>query len=197
LSKPDGYHHGNLRADLVEAVRRLVEERGPDRFSVADACRIAGVSTAAPYRHFADKEEILLEVAVEGIRRQRAALQAAVAGRPPGTDDTLQRLGMAYVGFARAEPAVFRLIFGLTRTHRDNDAIKTEGMQTYGVLLDQVQQRLGAAGRTDEVLRRSFPLWTLVHGLSFLLIDDKLSTLNLDIDLPAMVGASLRRLLAD
>ncbi|NRB00609.1 MAG: helix-turn-helix transcriptional regulator, partial [Rhodobacteraceae bacterium] len=53
-SKSGAYHHGDLRAALVSATRDLVEEKGPDRFSVADACRAAGVSTAAPYRHFSD-----------------------------------------------------------------------------------------------------------------------------------------------
>jgi AcrR family transcriptional regulator len=196
MNKPDSYHHGNLRADLVEAVRRLVEEKGPDRFSVSDACRIAGVSTAAPYRHFADKEEMLLAVAIEGIRRQRSGMEAAVAERATGTDATLTALGMAYVAFARTEPAVFRLIFGLTRTHRDHADIMTEGMLTYGVLLDQIAYRLGHADRTPEVMRQSFPLWTFVHGLSFLLIDDKLAALKLEVDLEAVIADSLRKLLA-
>lgn len=60
LRKADTCHHGDLRAGLIETVRQLVEEKGPDRFSVSDACRLAGVSTAAPYRHFSDKEDMLL-----------------------------------------------------------------------------------------------------------------------------------------
>ncbi|MEM6374564.1 MAG: helix-turn-helix domain-containing protein, partial [Pseudomonadota bacterium] len=66
-AKRTNYHHGDLRADLVEATRRLVEEKGPDRFSVSDACRAAGVSTAAPYRHFEDRDEMLLAVCAEGM----------------------------------------------------------------------------------------------------------------------------------
>ena len=60
--KRGAYHHGDLRAGLVEATRALVEEKGPDHFSVAEACREAGVSTAAPYKHFKDKDEMLLQL---------------------------------------------------------------------------------------------------------------------------------------
>ncbi len=197
LKKTDSYHHGDLRAGLIEAVRQLVEEKGPDRFSVSDACRIAGVSTAAPYRHFSDKEEMLLAVAMEGIRRQRAGMEAAVEGQPMGADETIARLGEAYVFFALREPAVFRLMFGLTRTHCDHAEMIAEGMQTYGVLLNQMAHRLGEDGPTPPVMARSLPLWTFVHGLSFLLIDDKLTALKLEVDLPVLIRDSLRRLLAD
>ncbi len=196
IHKADSYHHGDLRAGLIEAVRRLVEEKGPDRFSVSDACRLAGVSTAAPYRHFSDKEEMLMAVALEGIRRLRAALEAAVADRPAGTDETIARLGEAYVAFARREPAVFRLVFGLTRTHSDHAEMIAEGMMTFGVLLGQVAHRIGQEMTAPEVLARSLPLWTFVHGLSFLLIDDKLTRLNLEVDVPAMVRNALGRLAA-
>ena len=62
----DRYHHGDLREALIQATTTLVEERGAENFSLADACRCAGVSTAAPYRHFRDKEEILEEIAARG-----------------------------------------------------------------------------------------------------------------------------------
>jgi AcrR family transcriptional regulator len=196
MKNPDSYHHGDLRAVLVEAVRRLVEEKGPDRFSVSDACRMAGVSTAAPYRHFSDKEEMLLAVAQDGIRRQRAGMEASVLGQPPGADETIARLGDAYVAFALREPAVFRLIFGLTRTHSDHAGMIGEGMQTFGVLLNQMAHRTGHLQDAPEVMAASLPLWTFVHGLSFLLIDDKLAAMKLDVDVPSLIRTSLRKLLA-
>ena len=197
LKKADTYHHGDLRAGLIEAVRQLVEEKGPDRFSVSDACRLAGVSTAAPYRHFADKEDMLLAVSLEGIRRQRAAMEAAVEGQPTGEVETVARLGEAYVDFARREPAVFRLMFGLTRTHGNHPDMKTEGLKTYGVLLNQIAHRLGQDDVTPLVMVRSLPLWTFVHGLSFLLIDDKLTAMKLHVEVPDLIRDTLRRLLAD
>ncbi len=197
MKKRDAYHHGDLRHDLVEAVRQLVETDGPDRFSIADACRIAGVSTAAPYRHFADKTAMLRAVALEGIGRHRGAMEAALAGQVPGSDDALHAIGMAYVEAARAEPGVFRLMFGLTRSHAGDEELRLEGMRTYGVLLNQMAIRLGKPQVDDEVLDRSFPLWTFVHGLSFLLIDDKVSVLKLKVDIPTMLRSTLRRMLAD
>ncbi len=198
MKKSGSYHHGDLRSGLVDAVRHLVEENGPDRFSVADACRIAGVSTAAPYRHFADRDAMLMAVAVEGIRRQRATMEGGLSGpgHGPGSDAAIVSIGMGYVSFACAEPGVFRLIFGLTRTHGDDPDMVAEGMQTYSVLLTQVAHRLGKAEIDADVRRLSFPLWAFVHGLSFLLTDEKVTALKLDVDLPDMMAETVRKLLA-
>lgn len=197
MKKRDAYHHGDLRADLVEAVRKLVEEDGPDRFSIADACRLAGVSTAAPYRHFSDKDDMLRAVAMEGIVRQRKAMETALEGKTPGSDEALVAIGMAYVDFAQAEPGVFRLMFGLTRGHAQQTDIADEGMRTYSVLLNQVAARCGKTEVDDKVLNLSFPLWTFVHGLSFLLIDDKVTVLKLKVDVPTLIAECTRKLLAD
>ena len=78
--KKSRYHHGDLRAGLIEATRRLVEEKGPDGFSVSDACRLAGVSTAAPYKHFKDKNEMLVAMVMEGMVRHRDNMLAALEG---------------------------------------------------------------------------------------------------------------------
>ena len=191
------YHHGDLRADLVEATRNLVEEKGPDRFSVSDACRTAGVSTAAPYKHFADREEMLLAVALEGMKRFHQVMEASVAPHPAGSLDAFVSLGLSYVNFALAEPGVFRLAFGLTRTHKDNEEMMVQGMQNYGLLLGQVAAHLGKSEVDDDVLNRSFPLWTFVHGLSFLLIDEKATVLKLRVDVENLIRESTRRLLTD
>ncbi|MCZ8150668.1 MAG: helix-turn-helix domain containing protein, partial [Roseomonas sp.] len=74
--KKGRYHHGDLRAGLIEAASRLVEERGPERLTMSDASRAAGVSTAAPYRYFAERDELLNAVALEGMERQHEAMQA-------------------------------------------------------------------------------------------------------------------------
>ena len=197
MAKRDGYHHGDLRAGLVEATRALVEEKGPDRFSVSDACRAAGVSTAAPYRHFADRDEMLFAVAMEGMQREYAAMQEAQQVHPPGSVAAIAAMGMAYIGFAQAEPGVFRLMFGLTRSHGTIPEILEQGQKTYGLLLAQVAARLGRTEIDDAVMARSFPLWTFVHGLSFLLIDEKVSAMELNLDLDAVVRDNTRKLLAE
>ncbi len=84
--KKERYHHGDLRAGLIEAARQLVEEKGPERLTMSDASRAAGVSTAAPYRYFADRDALLDAVALEGLERQRQAMQEGGDMHPLGSD---------------------------------------------------------------------------------------------------------------
>src|SRR5262245_65444048 len=106
------YHHGDLREALIGATRRLVMERGAENFTLADACRVAGVTTAAPYRHFRSKQEILEEIASRGFEELRAKAMAVVAEKGAGTLGAIVAMGQAYVAFAVNETAVVRLMFG-------------------------------------------------------------------------------------
>src|ERR1700752_1237197 len=106
------YHHGELRETLIRATRQLVEERGAENFTLADACRVAGVTTAAPYRHFRGKQEILEEIASRGFEELKSRSMAMVAEKGEGTLGGIIAMGQAYVAFAAEETAVFRLMFG-------------------------------------------------------------------------------------
>src|SRR5215471_58548 len=106
------YHHGELREALISATRQLVEQRGAENFTLADACRAAGVTTAAPYRHFRGKQEILEEIASRAFDALKQRLMAVLAERGEGTIDGIIAMGQAYVAFAVEETAVFRLMFG-------------------------------------------------------------------------------------
>src|SRR5215510_13890148 len=79
------FHHGDLREALIAATRELLIERGPDGFTLADACRRAGVTTAAPYKHFRDKQEILEEIVARGFDQLRESNASAVAAKGSGT----------------------------------------------------------------------------------------------------------------
>lgn len=183
IDKRASYHHGDLRAQLIEATRALVEEKGPDHFSVSEACRRAGVSTAAPYKHFADKDEMLREVAVEGMIRQRNQLIEEISKFEPGSMDRVVAMGRVYVSFAIAEPGVFRLMFGLSEGHGEHDALIEKGDETYAVVQQEVARCQGREEVTDLDRHQAFLLWSFVHGLSFLTIDGKLAQKNLDYDL--------------
>jgi len=187
IDKRARYHHGDLRAQLIEATRALVEEKGPDQFSVSEACRRAGVSTAAPYKHFADKEEMLREVAVEGMKRQRRQLIEEISKYAHGSMDRVVAMGRVYVRFAMAEPGVFRLMFGLSEDHGEHDALIETGDDTYSVVQQEVAKCQGREEVTDLDRHQAFLLWSFVHGLSFLTIDGKLAQKNLDYDMDAVL----------
>lgn len=190
------YHHGDLRAALIEATRQLVEEKGPDSFSVSEACRLAGVSTAAPYKHFKDKTEMLVAAVLEGMERHRNKMLAALEGIPEGTPERVTAIGMEYVAFALTEPGIFRLKFGGFTDRIADPRLEEGGQQSFGILLTEVAKCLGEPGITDEVRRRGFLLWSFVHGLSFILHDKGLAEKGSEFDLHDLLEDVSERMLS-
>jgi AcrR family transcriptional regulator len=176
------YHHGDLRAQLIAAVRELVETHGPDGFSVAEAARRAGVSSAAPYKHFKDRPAILRGVASEAMDRLRTAMEAGAAAQPAGSMEAVAAVGQAYVDFARAEPGVFRLVFGLTEGHETAPELQIKGQSCFGVVVQATADCLDLPRDHGEVRRRAYMLWSFVHGHSFLTIDRKHKVASTRID---------------
>ena len=177
-SKKRGYHHGDLKAALVEAAEILVAEHGALDFTLADASRRAGVSAAAPYRHFADKEALLDAVRARGFTRLGEAMGAAALARAaPGTVDEIVAIGEAYVRFAIKEPAIFRLMFGPRHTPEPTEAARDAGAACFGVLLTHVDRLRRANGfERPDTRTLAMPLWSMVHGLATLAIDQKFDT---------------------
>ncbi|MEO0360769.1 MAG: TetR/AcrR family transcriptional regulator, partial [Pseudomonadota bacterium] len=169
------YHHGGLREQLLLVVRGLVEEFGPDGFSVAEAARRAGVSSAAPYKHFRDRTELLNGVVSDAMDRHKADMLRRRDAHPVGSLEAVTALGEAYVDFARAEPGVFRLMFGLTEGHDEDPALRRKGESCFGVVVEAVAAYLGGCDEAT-ARRKAYLLWTIVHGHSFLSIDDKRKT---------------------
>ena len=108
---PRGYHHGNLKEALIRAALELIAEKGPAGFTFAEAARWAGVSPAAPYRHFRDRDELLADVARRGFELFEAALARAWDDGRPDPFAAFERLGKAYLAFARSEPAYYSAMF--------------------------------------------------------------------------------------
>lgn len=176
--KRTSYHHGDLRAQLIEATRELVELKGADHFSVSQACRVAGVSTAAPYKHFKDKDEMLAAVALQGMLRQSAEMEAELDGVKPGTLDRIVALGRVYVRFATREPGVFRLMFGMSDSHEDMPTLIEAGAACFGIVQREIALFYGRDEVAPSDVERAFSLWSFVHGVSFLQIDGKLSKMD-------------------
>src|SRR5215470_1541119 len=105
------YHHGNLKEALLRAALELIAKKGPAGFTFAEAARWAGVSPAAPYRHFRDRDELLANVALRGFQQFEAALTRAWDEGRPNPFVAFDRLGKAYLAFARSEPAYYSAMF--------------------------------------------------------------------------------------
>src|SRR3989442_10251968 len=108
---PRGYHHGNLKEALIRAALELIAQKGPAGFTFAEAARWAGVSPAAPYRHFRDRDELLVDVARRGFDRFEVMLARAWDSGRPDAFAAFDRLGKAYLQFAKSEPAYYSAMF--------------------------------------------------------------------------------------
>jgi AcrR family transcriptional regulator len=161
------YHHGDLRAACLSAALELLEEGGATALSLRAVARRAGVSPAAPYRHYADREALVSAVA--GVGYRELAERLATAHPAPSTPEQLASVGVAYVQFALEQPALFRMMFG-EPCDRDND--------------ERVAATAAVSLYLREIVARCFPhadaealapaIWALVHGLAFLHLDGKL-----------------------
>ena len=161
---PRGYHHRDLPAALLRAAGTLLEKQGVGELSLRALTRRAGVSHAAPYRHFRNRESLLAALAAEGFARLGAALrEAADAGG-------LRAMGEAYVRFAIAHPQRFRLMFGGQLKIARHPALNEVATKTFEGLAGALAARVGdAPGARDA----SIAAWALVHGLAQLLLGDQ------------------------
>ena len=190
-----GYHHGDLREALISAAQQLVEEGGADKFSLADACRLAGVSTAAPYRHFRNREEILAEVAARGFDALHEKSAQAVEAEGPGTTEAIVAMGKAYVAFAVEQQRLFRLMFGQNPEVKEAEQVLGTGRCCFEWVIGQVAlycAKNGVEGDANEIAVR---LWTFVHGAASLLIDDDYATVVPELDVEAMIARATPGLL--
>jgi len=160
-----GYHHGNLREALIDAARRLLAEKGSSGFSLKDAAKAAGVSPAAPYRHFRDRAALIEAVSDRGYDLFSKRLQAAAAeGSDPA--DAFHRLGAAYLAFAAEEPGYYTAMFDAeTAGIPDNDT----GAGAFSILVDGLVKAYGEAafnGADPRVV--ALNVWALSHGIATL-----------------------------
>lgn len=193
LKKP--YHHGELRQALVDAARALVNEQGESGFSLSDACRKAGVSTAAPYRHFADKHEILAEVAAQGFLDMTDRSRAATEHHPVGSEERIVALGRVYFTFATTEPALFRMMFGQKPRPMEHDRLADTGRDCFGYVVQEVMSYCAANRIEGDAMLIALQLWTLVHGAASLTIDGDYAKVTPDLDVEALIASGADRLL--
>ena len=165
----DSYHHGNLREALIEAARRLIAERGLGGFAFAELARAAGVSPAAPYRHFRDRSALVAELARQGFERLSLDLQAAWNDGRPDPAAAIERCGRAYLAFARRDPAAYAVMFDGVPGETD-PALRTAADAAFGVIRKAADAACAAApgGSRPPSLMVALHVWSLCHGTASL-----------------------------
>lgn len=174
------YHHGDLKAALLEAAGKILSEEGLSKLSLRATARKAGVSQAAPYYHFPDKDTLLARVAEAGFLRLIATMQS-YAERAPSAAHQLQQLGVGYVVFAVQNAAVFRLMQGpYFEDSNKYEFLQHAANQSYMSLREAVASHLPAAN-DKELDTACAAAWSLVHGAAVLCMDKRMTDVT-DID---------------
>jgi AcrR family transcriptional regulator len=165
-----GYHHGRLKDALIEAARCLVAERGPAGFTLAEAAKLVGVTAAAPYRHFADRNELMGELARRGFALFGERLANAWDEGRPDPLQAFRRMGAAYLAFARAEPGLYAAMFGQLKCGPLAEAIGDKALETLEWAARAILAQSGAeTSRIHAAAHElAYEIWSLSHGVAML-----------------------------
>jgi AcrR family transcriptional regulator len=165
-----GYHHGNLKEVLIATALELIGVKGPGGFTFAEAARAAGVSPAAPYRHFRDRDALVAAVAHRGYLQLEKALVAAWQGGRPAPVEALNAVGKAFLGFARTEPAYYTAMFESGVSAASDPELHAAAERAFGVLRDAAAAVAASmpAGRRPPVTMMALHLWSQAHGIASL-----------------------------
>ncbi|MEI6572848.1 MAG: TetR/AcrR family transcriptional regulator [Alphaproteobacteria bacterium] len=161
------YHHGDLRRELLEAGLKILTEEGLHALTLRELARRVGVSHAAPYRHFADRDELILALALNGFERLAQALgEAGKQIRSP--ERQLEAMLMAYIAFGKGNMAQLTIMFS-TIAAKKSETLLEAAMRAFSLLIDAVGKAQSKAGRPkvnhSEI---ALGLWVMVHGFAIL-----------------------------
>jgi AcrR family transcriptional regulator len=180
------YHHPDLRKKLLEATVLILREDGAKGLTIRKLASRAGVSAAAPYRHFSSKEEILAAITLEGNKRLKDALTAAREGCPGKSSEKLRALGKAYLDFSKRNSEYFRLMFSREGMSASTSLVAKNPNQdmseydSFGVLEEGVKDAQ-TAGELDPDIDSgvlSISIWSEIHGLATLRNEGVISTMS-------------------
>lgn len=164
---PVRYHHGDLKQALVDAALAQLAEGGDEQLGLRELARRVGVSAAAPYRHFRDRQALIQAVAAAGFEQFDAAVRAARDAAPP--EAQFAAMAEAYVHFALAHPRLYRLMFSSELGRFEDPALKRAAEAAYaGLAVAAAKEDPEAPGEA------AISAWAFVHGLSMLLLDGQL-----------------------
>jgi AcrR family transcriptional regulator len=165
-----GYHHGNLREALMKAALDLIAAKGPAGFTFAEAARAAGVSPAAPYRHYRDRDALMADVARRAFEAFEATLKQAWGGGAPDPFKSFERVGRAYLDFARREPAQYSAMFESGLSFSAFPDLHVAGDKAFEVLKDACSAMIATMpdGKRPPVTMVALHIWAQAHGIASL-----------------------------
>ena len=160
------YHHGDLRRALIDTTLAVISEEDVGAVSLRAVARRAGVTYAAPYHHFRDKNALLAAVAIEGYRALRSEVDRALARAPKSTIARLRALAQSYIRFGVAHPAHYRVMFrpDLGDPAQEPELYAAAG-EAFQRLLQIVSEARSPRGGGDDVIELAITAWSMVHGL--------------------------------
>ena len=174
------YHHGDLRNALIQAATTVLVEKGAAALSLREVARVAGVSHAAPYRHFRDKAALLRVLAQGGFERLTAAINTAAENSPHNPEQKLIEAGVAYVRNALQHPEITRLMFAATIEPPQDRAYLVASAASYEALLDIIREGIEQGSfRQQPPQQLVLVAWASMHGLAMLAVA---SLLEVDVD---------------
>src|SRR4030081_367293 len=166
-----GYHHGNLKEALLQGALGLIAQKGAAGFTFADAARMAGASPAAPYRHFRDRDELLSSIAQRGFEQFEAVLTGAWDDGRPDTVTAFERVGKAYLAFAREEPAFYSAMFESGLPVDLNPTLLAASGRAFGII-SAAAERLAALAPPGTprppAMMMALHIWSRSHGVASL-----------------------------
>ena len=163
-SETKPYHHGDLRRGLLESAAAILEREGPSALSLRAVAREAGVSPAAPYYHFRDKDELLAAIAREGFGQLKQAMEAACEG-VGDPQEKVSAVGAAYVTFARAHPALYRVMYDCARSGADlPDSMDPDS--AFMLVRNALAEAGGNHLSDTDVHLAAIATWCAAHGLA-------------------------------
>lgn len=165
-----GYHHGNLSEALIQAALDLIADFGPAGFTFAEVSRLVGVSPAAPYRHFRDRDALMADIARRGFERFAAELTEAWNAGRPNALTAFKNVGQAYLTYARTEPAYYAAMFEARLPPDVSRELEQASDQAFGVMRRASETLISElpAAKRPPALMMSLHLWALSHGIASL-----------------------------
>lgn len=177
------YHHGNLREALIEAALKLIRDHGSDGVTLSEAARMAGVSPAAPYRHFKDRNSLMTAVAEQGFTAFAEVLEKTKTQSASSPMKRLKNIGEAYLDFARRAPEHYAAMFEAGIAHASSPVLARESDRAFNVLRDAASElhAILPPARRAPALMIALHIWSLTHGIASLFLRGDTARRNLPV----------------